>query len=310
MPLREAADALGISKDAVRQRIRRDTLRSDKGEDGRVYVYLDASTDDVQAEEHDRDDLVDELRDRVRYLESQIEEERDARRRADTLLAQLMQRIPELEAPSEPRESPQTVEEEPQRAESRSGTGATEVATEEPSEAEPSLLLERVTVVILSTLPLLYLFLADVVLSLPAGPAFGPWVALVAAMVLAGVVFPAVFGLRLGHKVSRLRFWRNVAPVAALILLVGLIGEFVVAGSFLFYVIPSLVYSFAAILGNALRRRTREKLMEERPSDFPQEAATSGQRWTPRQQATVGLAGTIISALIGLVGTILAVMLQ
>jgi DNA-directed RNA polymerase specialized sigma24 family protein len=36
MPLREAAAELGISKDAVRQRIRREPLQSDKGEDGRV----------------------------------------------------------------------------------------------------------------------------------------------------------------------------------------------------------------------------------------------------------------------------------
>ena len=132
MPLREAADALGISKDAVRQRIRRDTLRSDKGEDGRVYVYLDASTDDVQAEEHDRDDLVDELRDRVRYLESQIEEERDARRRADTLLAQLMQRIPELEAPSEARESPQTVNEQQDRGQPHSDAPRTQEGVQRP----------------------------------------------------------------------------------------------------------------------------------------------------------------------------------
>jgi hypothetical protein len=90
IPLKEAAAALGISKDAVRQRIRRDTLRSEKGENGRVYVYLDASTDAVHTdapEERVHDpDLVDELRDRVRYLERQVEEERDARRRADTLL--------------------------------------------------------------------------------------------------------------------------------------------------------------------------------------------------------------------------------
>jgi len=125
--LKEAADALGVSKDAVRQRIRRGTLRSDKGEDGRVYVYLDASADDVHADaprEVAADPaLVDELRDRVRYLERQVEEERDARRRADTLLAQLMQRIPELEAPpetpSDERESPDTVEQEPEWAEPR-----------------------------------------------------------------------------------------------------------------------------------------------------------------------------------------------
>src|SRR5215212_3576006 len=75
IPLREAADVLGISKDAVRQRIRRRTLQADKGEDGRVYVYLDASVDDVQTDEGDEGDLVDELRDRVRYLEPQDAQE-------------------------------------------------------------------------------------------------------------------------------------------------------------------------------------------------------------------------------------------
>jgi hypothetical protein len=115
--LKEAAAELGISKDAVRQRIRRGTLRSDKGEDGRVYVYLDPSMyavhDDAperrsEARDHD---LVDELRDRVSYLERQVEEEREARRRADTLLARLMDRVPELEAPQEPADAPETVEE-------------------------------------------------------------------------------------------------------------------------------------------------------------------------------------------------------
>ena len=66
-----------------------------------MYVYLDASVDDVHQEETDTA-LVEELRDRVRYLERQVEEEREARRRADTLLARLMGfRVPELEAPQE-----------------------------------------------------------------------------------------------------------------------------------------------------------------------------------------------------------------
>jgi hypothetical protein len=37
----------------------------------------------------------------------------------DRLLSAALERIPELEAPSEPRESPETVEEEPERAEPR-----------------------------------------------------------------------------------------------------------------------------------------------------------------------------------------------
>jgi hypothetical protein len=110
---------MGISKDAVRQRIRRGTLQSDKGEDGRVYVYVDASTVRGVHPEGARvegpgasDDLASELRDRIRYLERQVEEERDARRRADTLLAQLMQRIPELEAPSEASEAAERADEQ------------------------------------------------------------------------------------------------------------------------------------------------------------------------------------------------------
>jgi len=129
--LKEAAVALGISKDAVRQRVRRGTLESDKGEDGRVYVYLhpsvyecmDASADAVHREGGRDPDVVDELRDRVRYLERQVEEERDARRRADTLLARLMDRVPELEPPAEAppheRDAPETAQQEPERAEPR-----------------------------------------------------------------------------------------------------------------------------------------------------------------------------------------------
>src|SRR5918994_6746611 len=117
--LREAAEILGISKDALRQRVRRGTLRSDKGEDGRVYVYLDATTDTVHDEATEAGGVTGELRARISYLEGQVEAEREARRRADTLLAQLMQRIPELEAPSEPRESPETAEEDPDRGYSR-----------------------------------------------------------------------------------------------------------------------------------------------------------------------------------------------
>jgi hypothetical protein len=63
----------------------------------------------------------------VSYLERVLEEERGARteerRRHDTLMAQLMQRIPEIEAPSEARGAPETAasEAEPEGAEPRSG---------------------------------------------------------------------------------------------------------------------------------------------------------------------------------------------
>jgi hypothetical protein len=120
IPLREAADELGISKDAVRQRIRRDTLRSDKGDDGRVYVYLDTSPHGVheEAERKGEDRLYREMQARIAYLERQVDEEREARRRADTLLARLMDRVPELEPPAEAppdaSRSPETAEPGPE----------------------------------------------------------------------------------------------------------------------------------------------------------------------------------------------------
>ncbi len=97
----EAAAALGISKEAVRKRIARGTLRSDKGEDGTVWVYPPPSGTASGTGVGDRDLLYQEQRERIAYLERQVEEEREARRRADTLLARLMDRVPELETPTD-----------------------------------------------------------------------------------------------------------------------------------------------------------------------------------------------------------------
>lgn len=47
VPMREAADRLGVSVAAVRQRIRRGTLESFKGEDGRWYVRIPIVPDGV-----------------------------------------------------------------------------------------------------------------------------------------------------------------------------------------------------------------------------------------------------------------------
>jgi hypothetical protein len=130
----EAAEALGISGDAVRSRIKRRTLPTVR-EGGRVFVVL-GGTDRPTAQAQPTSvpgeyRLYQEMQARIRYLESQVEEEREARRRADTLLARLMDRLPELEAPTEPPGSPETVEEEPERAEPHPAT----VEAQEPSEA-------------------------------------------------------------------------------------------------------------------------------------------------------------------------------
>jgi phage shock protein A len=112
----QAAHILGIKEESVRKRVSRGKLRSDKDEDGRLLVYVDG-TGTVRDEYGDRSvtdgdeqpdlarELIEEMRSRISSLEHQLSEERESRRRADTIIAQLTQanaalaaRVPELEA--------------------------------------------------------------------------------------------------------------------------------------------------------------------------------------------------------------------
>jgi hypothetical protein len=133
VPVDAAARHLGLTVDAIRKRVQRGQIAYDKDEAGRVRIILDEG-ETLQDEGPDTTgqgagavaELVEELRDRVHYLERVLEDEREARteerRRHDTLMAQLMQRIPELEASSEARESHQTVEGAPERMGPRPAT--------------------------------------------------------------------------------------------------------------------------------------------------------------------------------------------
>ena len=116
LTLQDAAQQLGITPDALRQRIRRGQHHSTK-EDGRVYVYLNLdrteTEHDVQGEPTT---LISALEDRIASLERQLTEANERDRENRRIIAALTQRIPELEAPSETREAPETatVEEEEQ----------------------------------------------------------------------------------------------------------------------------------------------------------------------------------------------------
>ena len=129
LDVNSAAEELGVSTDAVRKRISRGTLRSDR-KDGTVLVWLDeGGTEAGREAQVDGGALVEVLREQAEYLRGQLAEEREARRRADTIIAQLTQanaalasRVPELEAPSETRDEPETVEEKPEGAEPRFAT--------------------------------------------------------------------------------------------------------------------------------------------------------------------------------------------
>lgn len=108
----EAAERLGITKEAVRKRISRGTLRSDKDPDGTVRVYVpESATESGTASggfAFDRDELIAELRARIEDLRTDRDAWRDQARRSDYMASaalertrELEDRLRELEAPSE-----------------------------------------------------------------------------------------------------------------------------------------------------------------------------------------------------------------
>jgi hypothetical protein len=135
----EASRELGISSDAVRKRIARGSLESSR-ENGSVLVWLDEGWTEAGREAQvDGGRLVEDLREQVHYLRSILNEEREARLRADMIIAQLTQanaalatKVPELEASQEPPGDTESAREEPERAEPRSGTGGPQESAERP----------------------------------------------------------------------------------------------------------------------------------------------------------------------------------
>src|SRR5215211_2479515 len=109
----EAAELLGITAEAVRMRIKRGTLRSER-QAGRVFVLLGQAQPTEQPT--DRPDesnaLISQMQGRIDSLERQLEEAAERDRENRRIIVALTLRIPAIEVPSEARESPQTVEEQ------------------------------------------------------------------------------------------------------------------------------------------------------------------------------------------------------
>ena len=137
----EAAEALGVTRDAIHKRIKRRSVEYEKGEDGRFYVYVDTSTpgldesvdkskDESKVEVLER--LIEGQQDRIEFLERELERRGDETTRLHQIVggltqanARLAAREPELEAPASPeaRESPE-------------GPGSTENPSSAPGDAQ------------------------------------------------------------------------------------------------------------------------------------------------------------------------------
>jgi hypothetical protein len=117
MTVANAARILGVSKQAIRQRIYRNTISHRKDEEGTVFVRITGPNPDTNGDSYGENtaytedanrELIDELRDRVGFLERQLDTEQAASAELRRIVAGLVQRVPELEPPREPRESPET----------------------------------------------------------------------------------------------------------------------------------------------------------------------------------------------------------
>jgi len=132
---------LGISKEAVRKRISRETLRADKDADGTVRVYVPTSGTAAAAASLDRDELIAELRARIEDLRTDRDAWRDQARRSDYMASaaldrtrELEGRLRELEAPAAPeeRESPVRAEEASQGTANRSDRPGAQEGVQRP----------------------------------------------------------------------------------------------------------------------------------------------------------------------------------
>ena len=133
--------------DAIRKRVQRNTIPHKKDPDGRVWILLDTdrteqdTVQDTTGQRQDalleaKDGTIADLRDRVEFLERELERRGDETNTLHRIVAGLTQanttlaaRMPELELPRDPTEDAETVEEAPERAEPQpDATGAQEAS--------------------------------------------------------------------------------------------------------------------------------------------------------------------------------------
>ena len=113
----QASRALGVTESGVRKRVSRGTLPHERDENGTVWVFVDplqtvsGTPQDSQADDV-LDSVLDALHDQVATLKDQVRYLQAEGERKDAILMTMAQRIPELEAAPEPRESPQSTADE------------------------------------------------------------------------------------------------------------------------------------------------------------------------------------------------------
>src|SRR5215211_1054620 len=97
--VQDAAKILGITPEAVRQRLKRGTLAKEKAPDGTVYVLFNADqdrhkgvwTNDTPGDLAFMQAHLDSLQDQIEHLRAELGIRNDDLRRKDTIIAQMNQ---------------------------------------------------------------------------------------------------------------------------------------------------------------------------------------------------------------------------
>jgi len=116
----QAAEALGVTVDAVRGRIRRGKLEAEH-DSGAVYVWIDAPvaadsrgpSATSQRPSPDLAERIEDLREEVAYLREQLQHATERDRENRRIIVALTSRIPAIEAPQEATDAPETAEPRP-----------------------------------------------------------------------------------------------------------------------------------------------------------------------------------------------------
>ena len=129
---------MGVTVDAIRKRISRDTIPHERGEDGRVWVLLDTDQD-AASKVQDTDQpqsaaaaLISAKDETIAALREQLEQANERDRENRRIIAALTSRIPALEAPQEPPEAHETVEGASEGAEPHPNAGGAQEGVQRP----------------------------------------------------------------------------------------------------------------------------------------------------------------------------------
>ena len=312
----QSAGQLGISEGAVRNRIKRGTLRAER-EAGRVYVLL---------AEPARSDKPRDESELVAVLREQLAAERQAHAEARRIIAGLVERIPSIAAPQEPSEVAEADEEDPERSEPRPYAADSQTLQDRSPGGRPAgdgdaatdgqdtyrglsvwaywlgVILTGMTGILMQS-GVGYRILQQFTSGLPESDALP----IVSAWGLP-LLLPIIFGYLVGRRPRGSNFWRHVGVTALLS----------AAASFLLYAIftipqvrsslltsnepttisfqvtqlwlpVALAFLSSALIGNANRRRVAG------PTPA---AGFASKQWSPLAMTLMGTAGNILAAVI------------